>query len=77
MTMLVMLAAVVAWGLLVRADVPGYMARGNTPLRFPMAWSWLAQVVVMALATLVAAIALIRAYRSPRGPAGAVAPVAA
>ncbi len=76
-TMLVMLGAVVAWGLLVRADVPSYMARGNTPLRFPMAWSWLAQVIVMAAATLVAAVALIRAYRSPTDPAAAVTPAAA
>ena len=76
-TMLVMLGAVVAWGLLVRAQLPSYMAQWNTPLHWPEAWTWIAEIVVMSVATLVAAIALIRAYRSPAEPAGAITSPAA
>ena len=76
-TMLVMLGAVVAWGLLVRAEFPAYMTRPNSPLRWAEGFTWLIQIAVMALATLAAAVALIRAYRSPADPAGAVSPAAA
>jgi hypothetical protein len=75
--MLVMLGAVVAWGLLVRANLPGYMAHWSTPIRWPETVNWLAQVIVMATATLVAAIALLRAYRSPTEPASVAAAAAA
>lgn len=77
-SMLVMLGAVVAWGLLVRAEFPAYMLGRNGPSGLVAeSLTWLAQVGVMAVATLVAAIALIRAYRSPADPAGAVTPAAA
>ena len=76
-TMLVMLGAVVAWGLLVRAELPAYLAQPNSPLRWAAGLTLLVEIGVMALATLVAAIALIRAYRSPAEPAGVVAPAAA
>ena len=76
--MLVMLGAVVAWGLLVRAEFPAYMLRRNGPSGLVSeSLTWLVEIAVMALATLVAAIALIRAYRSPADPAGAVSPIAA
>ena len=79
-TMLVMLGAVVTWGLLVRAEFPAYMFQRNGPGPTGLvaeSLTWLVQVGVMAAATLAAAVALIRAYRSPSGPTGAAAPAAA
>lgn len=65
LAMALMFGAVLAWGLSLRAYVP-QMFNGNSGLLATnTAISWVGHVVVMGLATLVAAIALIRAYRSP------------
>jgi hypothetical protein len=62
--MLIMLSGAVAWGLFVRAEMPDYLERMAGLLGETIYVSWLGQVTVMALATLIAAIALLRAYRA-------------
>jgi hypothetical protein len=62
--MLIMLSGAVAWGLFVRAEMPDYLDRTAGLLGETIYVSWLGQVTVMALATLIAAIALLRAYRA-------------
>lgn len=62
--MLIMLSGAVAWGLFVHAAMPDYLDRTTGPLGETIYLSWLNQVAIMALATLVAAIALLRAYRT-------------
>lgn len=69
LAMAVMLGAVVAWGLLVRADVPAYLSSATGPLGTSVSAIWIGEVVVMAVATLVAVIALVRGFRSPASPA--------
>ncbi|MFI5274143.1 MAG: hypothetical protein ACHQ4H_14000 [Ktedonobacterales bacterium] len=73
--MAVMLAAVVAWGLFVRATVPAYLTQLSGPFGLTESVYWLVEVTVMAIATLVAAIALLRASRAQGdlAPSGAVA----
>ncbi|HEV7128468.1 MAG TPA: hypothetical protein VGN32_13640 [Ktedonobacterales bacterium] len=71
--MLVMLGGAVAWGLLANSDVPGYLAQGEGVFHTSALTYWLSVVVVMALATLVAAIALVRGYRAPGDDAPDVA----
>jgi len=77
LAMAVMLGGVVAWGLLVRAELPAYLDLPTSPLRFPVAAGWLRDVVIMAAATLIAAIAVARAWRTPPAPAEPVAHVGA
>ena len=64
--MAIVLAAVVAWGLAVRTDVPSYLNTPDTPFRLAYSVVWIADVAVMAVATLVAAVALIRGLNGPR-----------
>lgn len=63
--MAIMLGAVVAWGLIARSEVPAYLNGGTTPFHINVALLLVAHIVVMAIATFIAALALIRAYRSP------------
>jgi hypothetical protein len=64
--MAIVLAAVVLWGLAVRTDVPSYLNTPDTPFRLAYSIVWIADVVVMAVATLVAAVALVRGFNRPR-----------
>jgi hypothetical protein len=66
--MAIVLAAVVLWGLAVRTDVPSYFSTPDTPLRIAYGITWFADVVVMAVATLVAAVALVRGLSAPPQP---------
>jgi hypothetical protein len=63
--MALVLAALVLWGLAVHTDVPSYFNTPDTPLRIPYAVTWFADVVVMAVATLVATVALVRGFSRP------------
>jgi hypothetical protein len=67
LTMAVMFVAVLAWGLLVQSQVPGYLDRpdGPRPYTVPIMTAWVVDLVVMGLATLVAGAALVRAWRMP------------
>ncbi len=70
LTMVVMFGAVLAWGLLIRSEVPDYLNAqiGPRPYAFPLLAGWVVDLVVMALATLVAGAALVRAWRTPTAP---------
>ncbi|MGH2516987.1 MAG: hypothetical protein ACRDHP_15150 [Ktedonobacterales bacterium] len=65
--MAVMLGAVVAWGILVRSEVPTYLGEGSTPFRVSVGLLLAVLLAVMALATLLAFFAVIRAYRATDG----------
>ncbi len=69
LAMAVMLGAVVAWGLLVRTDVPAYLASATGPFGTALGSVWIGEIAVMAVATLVAIAALIRGFRAPAAPA--------
>jgi hypothetical protein len=79
LTMLVMFVAVFAWGLLIQSQVPGYLDTpdGPPPYQIPILTGWVVDLIIMALATLIAAAALIRAWRTPAPPAEAVPSVGA
>jgi hypothetical protein len=79
LTMLVMFVAVFAWGLLIQAQVPGYLGHldGPPPYQVPILAGWVVDLIVMALATLIAGAALIRAWRTPSPPAETVPSVGA
>jgi hypothetical protein len=64
--MAIVLTAVVFWGLALRLDVPSYFATPVTPFGVGYRLAWLADVTVMAAATLVAALALVRGWQAPR-----------
>lgn len=74
LAMAVVLGGVVAWGVLVRADVPAYLGSASSPFHVSVGTVWIGQIVVMAIATLVAVAALLRDLRarsddSPASPA--------
>lgn len=78
LAMAVTLGGVVAWGLLAHAELSAYLDQGTTPFHVAIAPVLIAHIVIMALATLIAALAVIRAFRSPGGEAiAAQAPRAA
>lgn len=66
--MAVILGAVIFWGLAVQTDVPTYFSTPTSPLRFDYQLAWIADIVVMGLATLVSVVALARAMRGPHEP---------
>jgi len=70
LAMVVMLGAVVAWGLAVHNDVPAYLSSDTSPFHNPVSAHLIGQIAVMALATFVAIAALIRGLRAPGGGAG-------
>jgi len=69
-TMVVMFGAVLAWGLLIRSELPDYLNAqiGPRPYTFPLLADWVVDLIVMALATVIAGAALLRAWRSPASP---------
>jgi hypothetical protein len=79
LTMAVMFGAVLAWGLLVQSQAPGYLNQldGPRPYTIPIMTGWIVGLVVMALTTLLAATALIRAWRTPPAPTEAVSSLGA
>ena len=64
--MAIVLAAMVSWGLALRADVPSYLNTPDTPFRLAYSVVWIADVAVMAVAILVAVVALVRGFNGPR-----------
>jgi len=70
LTMAVIFVAVLAWGLLVQAQAPGYMNMpvGPRPTTIPIMTGWVVELVVMAFAILIAAAALVRAWRTLTAP---------
>ena len=75
LAMAVVLGGIIAWGVLVRTDAPTYLSSATSPFQVPTGAVWIGQVVVMAIATLVAAASLVRGLRA-RGD-GAPAPLGA
>jgi hypothetical protein len=73
LAMVVMFGAVLVWGLLVHAQLPSYMdvQTGPRPYSVSVTVAWLAVLLVMALATVVAAAAVVRGWRTPPAPSGA------
>lgn len=67
LAMVGMLAALVAWGLAVRATSPQLFTGDDGVFATSTALSWLGQVALMAVAVVVAVVALARAYRARGG----------
>lgn len=63
LAMVVVLGGLVAWGVLIRSDVPAYLNSATTPFRITVSTMWIGQIVVMAIAVLIAATALVRGLR--------------
>lgn len=76
LAMVVMLGAVIAWGLIVHSEVPAYLGGDTGPaaLRASVTAHLLGQIAVMMVATLIAISALIRGWRAPGAAAGAATP---
>jgi hypothetical protein len=66
LAMAVMFAAVLVWGLALRADAPQIYNGNDGALATNTVVSWVALVVVMGVATVVAAAALIRGFTAQR-----------
>jgi hypothetical protein len=67
LAMALMLAAVVAWGLALRAADPAAFNGHDGILATSTLLTWIGHIVLMGVATLVAAVALLRALRSGAG----------
>jgi hypothetical protein len=73
LAMVVMLGAVIAWGLVMRSEAPSYLSSPTGPaaLRASVSVHLLVQIAVMMVATLLAVAALIRGLRAPGNASGA------
>lgn len=76
LAMVVMLGAVVAWGLIVHSAEPAYLSRNTGPVAIQTSVSThlIGEIAVMLVATLIAVAALIRGFRAPGSTATASAP---
>ena len=79
LAMLVVFGGVLVWGLLIQAQDPSYLneAAGPPPYSIAIGVGWAVDLVVMALAIIIAATALLRARRAPDLPAGSAAGIGA